>query len=60
MSTSQTSGIETDLAGLAECAGRHLGYTPWQEMAETYLSYEHFKATTTPANEDEKISAEAV
>lgn len=34
--------------------------TPWQDMAETYLSYEHFRVTTTPANEDENIGAEAV
>ncbi len=32
MSTSETSGLVTDLAGLPALAGRHAGYTDWQVM----------------------------
>ena len=32
MSTSETSGLVTDLAGLPELAGKHAGYTEWQVM----------------------------
>jgi acyl dehydratase len=29
-----TAGLVTDMAGLRQCAGRHLGYTDWQEMTQ--------------------------
>lgn len=32
MSTSETSGLVTDMAGLRELAGQHAGYTEWQTM----------------------------
>ncbi|MFZ0088192.1 MAG: MaoC family dehydratase [Solirubrobacteraceae bacterium] len=32
MSTSETSGLVTDLAGLPGLVGSHAGYTPWHEM----------------------------
>jgi acyl dehydratase len=32
VSTSETSGLVTDLAGLPALAGRHAGYTEWQVM----------------------------
>ncbi|HUB05322.1 MAG TPA: MaoC family dehydratase [Solirubrobacteraceae bacterium] len=34
MTISTTDGLVTDIAGLREAAGRHLGYTDWQEMAQ--------------------------
>ncbi len=34
MSTSQPSGIETDMAGLAVLVGTHVGYTPWRTMEQ--------------------------
>ncbi len=34
MSTSETSGLVTDLAGLQELAGKHAGYTEWREMEQ--------------------------
>ena len=34
MSTSETSGLVTDLAGLPALAGRHAGYTDWQVMEQ--------------------------
>ncbi len=33
MTTSQT-GLVTDMAGLSEAVGTHLGYTDWQEMTQ--------------------------
>jgi acyl dehydratase len=32
MSTSETSGLVTDMAGLRDHVGAHLGYTEWREM----------------------------
>ena len=32
MSTSETSGLVTDLAGLRGLVGKHAGYTEWQVM----------------------------
>ncbi len=32
MSTSKTSGLVTDMAGLRDYVGAHLGYTDWREM----------------------------
>jgi acyl dehydratase len=32
VSTSETSGLVTDMAGLSELVGRHTGYTPWSVM----------------------------
>jgi acyl dehydratase len=34
MTTSETSGLVTDIAGLAEHVGTHIGYTDWQEMTQ--------------------------
>ncbi|MGZ4169105.1 MAG: MaoC family dehydratase [Solirubrobacteraceae bacterium] len=34
MSTSETSGLVTDLAGLPELVGRHAGYTEWRVMEQ--------------------------
>jgi acyl dehydratase len=34
MTSASTNGVVTDLAGLRESAGRHLGYTDWQEMTQ--------------------------
>ncbi len=34
MSTSETSGLVTDLAGLPELVGQHAGYTEWQTMEQ--------------------------
>jgi acyl dehydratase len=34
VSTSETSGLVTDLAGLPALAGRHAGYTDWQVMEQ--------------------------
>jgi acyl dehydratase len=34
MSTSQTSGLVTDMAGLRDQIGAHLGFTDWEEMTQ--------------------------
>jgi acyl dehydratase len=34
MTTEKTTGAVTDMAGLRESVGRHLGYTDWQEMTQ--------------------------
>jgi acyl dehydratase len=34
MTSSDTSGLVTDMAGLRDSAGTHLGYTDWQEMTQ--------------------------
>ena len=34
MTTESTNGLVTDMAGLRESAGRHLGYTEWREMTQ--------------------------
>jgi acyl dehydratase len=34
VSTSETSGLVTDLAGLPDLVGRHAGYTEWQTMEQ--------------------------
>lgn len=34
MSTSETSGLVTDMAGLRELAGQHAGHTEWQTMEQ--------------------------
>jgi acyl dehydratase len=34
VSTSETSGLVTDMAGLRERAGQHAGYTEWQTMEQ--------------------------
>jgi acyl dehydratase len=34
VSTSETSGLVTDMAGLRELAGSHAGYTDWQTMEQ--------------------------
>jgi acyl dehydratase len=34
MTSTSTNGLVTDMAGLRESAGRHIGYTNWQEMTQ--------------------------
>jgi acyl dehydratase len=34
VSTSETSGLVTDMAGLRELAGQHAGFTEWQKMEQ--------------------------
>jgi acyl dehydratase len=34
VSTSETSGLVTDLAGLQDLVGKHAGYTEWREMEQ--------------------------
>lgn len=34
MSTSETSGLVTDLAGLSELVGKHAGFTEWRQMEQ--------------------------
>jgi acyl dehydratase len=34
MTSSNTSGLVTDMAGLRDSVGTHLGYTDWQEMTQ--------------------------
>jgi acyl dehydratase len=34
VSTSETSGLVTELAGLPALVGKHAGYTEWQEMTQ--------------------------
>ena len=34
MSTSDTTGLVCDLAGLADHVGEQLGHTPWREMTQ--------------------------
>ena len=34
MSTSETSGLVTDLAGLPDLVGKHTGYTEWRVMEQ--------------------------
>ncbi|MGB0093715.1 MAG: MaoC family dehydratase [Solirubrobacteraceae bacterium] len=34
MTTSQTRGLVSDVAGLAQAVGTHLGFTDWQEMTQ--------------------------
>jgi acyl dehydratase len=34
MTSANTQGLETDIAGLRELAGTHIGYTDWQEMTQ--------------------------
>ncbi len=34
MSTSETSGLVTDMAGLRDLAGQHAGFTEWQTMEQ--------------------------
>ena len=38
MSTSETPGLVTDMAGLSEHVGEHLGYTPWREMEQSRVN----------------------
>jgi acyl dehydratase len=34
VSTSETSGLVTDLAGLQDLVGKHAGYTEWRQMGQ--------------------------
>src|SRR5579859_7229060 len=34
MTTENVSGLETTIAGVREAAGKHLGYTEWEEMTQ--------------------------
>jgi acyl dehydratase len=38
LSTSQTSGLVTDIAGLSELVGKHAGYTQWHEMEQARVN----------------------
>src|ERR1700684_2260034 len=38
LSTSQTSGRVTDIAGLSELVGKHAGYTQWHEMEQARVN----------------------
>jgi acyl dehydratase len=38
MTTSETRGLSTDLAGLGEHVGEHLGYTDWREMTQEQVN----------------------
>lgn len=38
MSTSDSSGLVTDVAGLSDHVGEHLGYTPWREMEQSRVN----------------------
>jgi len=38
VSTSDTTGLVTDMAGLGEHVGQHLGYTPWRELEQSRVN----------------------
>jgi len=38
MTTSEESGLVTDMAGLRQAAGVHAGYTVWQEMTQEQVN----------------------
>lgn len=38
MSTSDTAGLVTDIAGLSAHVGEHLGHTPWREMEQSRVN----------------------
>jgi acyl dehydratase len=38
LSTSQTSGLVTDMAGLPALVGKHAGYTQWREMEQSRVN----------------------
>jgi acyl dehydratase len=38
VTTESTNGLVTDMAGLRESAGRHLGYTEWREMTQDQVN----------------------
>ncbi len=38
VSTSDTTGLVTDIAGLRDHVGEHLGYTPWREMEQSRVN----------------------
>jgi acyl dehydratase len=38
MTSSQTSGLITDMAGLHEHVGTHVGYTDWREMTQDLVN----------------------
>lgn len=38
MSTSEASGLVTDIAGLRDLVGRHAGYTEWREMDQARVN----------------------
>ena len=38
MTASKENGLVTDMAGLPESAGRHIGYTDWKEMTQEIVN----------------------
>ncbi len=38
MTASKENGLETDLAGLREAAGKHIGYTDWKELTQEQVN----------------------
>jgi acyl dehydratase len=38
MTAAKENGLVTDMAGLRESAGRHVGYTDWQEMTQARVN----------------------
>ena len=38
MTSANTQGLETDIAGLSERVGTHVGYTEWQEMTQARVN----------------------
>jgi len=48
MTTSETGGLVTDMAGLREQVGSHIGYTEWREMTQELVN--QFADTTDDHN----------
>ena len=48
MTASKENGLVTDMAGLRESAGKHMGYTDWQEMTQDTVN--QFADTTDDHN----------
>ena len=38
MTASKENGLVTDIAGLREAAGKHIGYTDWKEMTQEQVN----------------------
>ena len=58
MSTSETSGLVTDMAGLRELVGRHAGYTAWRTMEQDrvnlfaeYVTDKGYERNSRPSKE---------
>jgi acyl dehydratase len=48
MTASKENGLVTDMAGLRESAGKHIGYTDWKEMTQDQVN--QFADTTDDHN----------